>query len=188
MARKSFDANKKVGMDKNYFSGDFTTPESLVIDLLKKVPIIEGDIVIDAGSGKRKVWFDNIPSTKKIESELIDGSDFLKFNKEVDWCVGNPPFWEFIPFVFKASEISKKGFAFLTNHSRLNQITPVRLRKLEEKGFYLSSITIFAVKKWFGRYYFLVFSKEKSKNIDYLKVNYEEAVSIPPNPKGIGYP
>ena len=174
MARKSFDANKQVGMDKNYFKGDFTTPESLVIDLLKKVPIIEGDIVIDAGSGDRKVWFNNIPSSKKIESEIKDGSDFLKINKEVDWSIGNPPFWEFIPFIFKASEISRKGFAFLTNHSRINQITPVRLRKLEEKGFYLSSITIFAVKKWFGRYYFLVFTKTKNTSIDYLKGNYGE--------------
>lgn len=174
MARVSFDAKRKQGIDKNYFKGDFTTPEPLVIDLLKKVPIIEGDIVIDAGSGERKVWFNNIPSSKKIECELKEGSDFLEFDKEVDWVVGNPPFWEFIPFVFKASEISRKGFAFLTNHSRINQITPVRLRKLEEKGFYLSGITIFAVKKWFGRYYFLVFSKKKNQAIDYLKVNYEE--------------
>jgi tRNA modification GTPase len=36
-------------------------------------------------------------------------------------------------FIFKSSEISKKGFGFLMGHSRVNQLTPKRLTDLENK-------------------------------------------------------
>jgi hypothetical protein len=172
MARKSFDANKQVGIDKDYDKGDFTTPESLVIDMLALIPIEKTDVVVDAGSGERKVWFDHIQSDNKREVELKDGADFYAYSEKVDWVVGNPPFREFIGFIFKSSEICRKGFAFLTNHSRINQITPVRLRKLEEKDFFLNHIHILSVKKWFGRYYFVIFTKESTKAIGYSTKNY----------------
>ena len=174
MARKSFDANKKVGIDKNY-SMKFYTPESLVIGLLKLVPYSKNDFVVDAGSGFNKVWYKNIKSNNKEEIELDDGNDFLDYNKKVDWVVGNPPFTLFIKFLFKSAEICDKGFGFLTNHSRINQITPKRLNDLEDKGFYLSKIHIFGCVDWFGRYYFLLFTKDKNKGITYSRINYKQS-------------
>ena len=172
MTRYVFDSKKKVGSNKNYWSSDFTTPEELVKDLLNLVPFKKNDSVIDAGSGLRKVWFNNIPTNNKESVEIKDGEDFKEYNKKVDWVVGNPPFTEFISFIFKSSEICKKGFAFLTNHSRINQLTPKRLDDLKEKGFYLSKIHIFGCKKWFGRYYFLVWTKEESKDISWVRKTY----------------
>ncbi len=177
MTRKIFEDHKKVGKDKNYYKGDFTTPEDLVIDLLKLIPFKEDDFIIDAGSGKNKVWYNNFPeNVHKIEIELSDGNNFYNYdysrNAPIDWVIGNPPFTDFIKFIFKSADICKKGFAFLTNHSRINQLTPKRLTDLENKGFYLNHIHIIGCKKWFGRYYFLIWTKEKSPSITWNKRNY----------------
>lgn len=138
------------------------TPPELAKFLIDYVGINENDVVIDAGSGSNKVWFNALTQKNKYEYEIKDGKDFLKCDICADWVIGNPPFTLFVEFLFKASEISQKGFAFLINNTRFNQITPTRLKKLEEKGFYLSKIMIVSVKRWFGRYYFVVFTRNKS--------------------------
>lgn len=171
MSRQSFDANKKFGNNPNYTFREYT-PESLVKDLIKLIPIKKSDFILDAGSGCNKVWFNNLPTEYKDEVELDEGKDFYHYTKQVDWVVGNPPYPEFIGFLFKAAEISRKGFAFLINHGRLNQLTPVRLKKLEEKGFKLNHIRIVTVRKWFGRYYFIVFARDDRQSIGFSSVNY----------------
>ena len=171
MARYSFDATRQLGMQKDYTVKQYT-PENCVRDLLKLVPIDENDVVLDPSSGINKVWFNNFPTKFKKEIELDDGNDFLKYNEKVDWVLGNPPFTLFVKFMFKSAEISNKGFGFLINHSRLNQVTPKRLNDLMLKGFYLNKFHIFGVKQWFGRYYFLLFTKERSDSIGYSTVNY----------------
>lgn len=171
MSRQSYNANKKFGNDPNYTFREYT-PESLVKDLIKLLPIETSDFVLDAGSGCNKVWFNNLPTLNKDEVELDEGKDFYEYSKKVDWVVGNPPYPEFIEFLFKAAEICNKGFAFLINHGRLNQLTPRRLKKLEEYGFRLNLIQIVSIKEWFGRYYFIAFSKDKNQVIAFSNINY----------------
>lgn len=163
MTRFAFDATR--GKKDEDYTTKHDTPEQLVKELLAFIPIAENDTCLDAGSGKNKVWFNNFPSAHKDEVEIEEGKDFLKYDKQVDWVIGNPPYNQLLLFLFKSAEISKKGFAFLINHSRLNQLTPVRLNKLADKGFFLSAIHICSVKSWFGRYYFIVFTGTKSDNI-----------------------
>jgi len=68
------------------------TNEQMVKDLISLLPIKETDTVLDAGSGKNKVWFNNLHVKEKYECEIDDGCDFMEWNKKVDWVVGNPPF------------------------------------------------------------------------------------------------
>ena len=173
MTRRSFEANKKIKLerDKTYTTKE-STPEDLVKDLLALVPFEKNDTVLDAGSGKDKVWFRNIPTNLKDECEIDEGKDFYKYNSNVHWVVGNPPFPEFDGFLFHSAEICLKGFAFLTNHTRLNQLTAKRLGELESKGFYLNKIHIIEIRKWFGRYYFLIFAKQKPCCITYSTKKY----------------
>jgi hypothetical protein len=56
----------------------------------------------------------------------------------------------------------KKGMAFLGNDRCLATLTPRRLDILQNNGIYLHSIVVCNVKKWRGRYYFLIFKKEPS--------------------------
>jgi len=113
MARFSFETarNKdyKEVMGKEYTTREHT-PEDLVKELLFLIPFEKTDFVVDAGSGIKKVWFDNIPTDNKDEVEIDEGRDFYEYDKEVDWVVGNPPFSEFIGFIFKSADISRKGF------------------------------------------------------------------------------
>ena len=92
------------------------TNEQMVKDLIALLPLEKDDIVLDAGSGKNKVWYKNIPDKcVRYECEIEDGEDFLTYNKKYDWIVGNPPFHQGWLFTEKASQIAIKGIAFLGN-------------------------------------------------------------------------
>lgn len=150
----------------------YTSP-LMVKDLIKLIPFENEDYVLDAGSGQNKVWYENIPiKCNKTECEIEDGIDFLECNDKYDWVIGNPPFatnkiingrhQNLIPqWIEKSSEVATKGMAFLLNHKVINFLTPVRLQKLKEKGFEITRWHIVADKRWFGRYYFLIFQKKK---------------------------
>ena len=77
-------------------------------------------------------------------------------------------------FLMHSPNIARKGFAYLIGHSRVNQVTPNRLSKLVAEGFYLSGIQIVSIKAWFGRYYFLIFSRSKNEGIGYSTKNYSD--------------
>lgn len=144
------------------------TNEQMVKDLIATIPL--SGLVLDAGSGKNKVWFNNIPNNciggeliiGKKECEIEDGCDFLTWDIPVDWIIGNPPFHQSWLFMENSCRIARKGFAFLINNTGLNStFTPRRLQIMKDAGFELQSIKVVADKRWFGRYYFLIFEKKK---------------------------
>ncbi len=145
------------------------TNEEMVKDLLKITPI--SGSVLDAGSGKNKVWFNNLKG-KKYECEIEDGCDFMKWDKKVSWIVGNPPFHLGWLFLDKASHIATNGIAFLGNLNFWNSCLPNRFELLKERGFYLNKIHIVQDKRWFGRYYFLIFTKNKNNFISWNVKTY----------------
>jgi len=153
----------------------YYTNEQMVKNLLAITPLEYNDNVLDAGSGQNKVWYNNIPKDCiKYECEIEDGCDFFGWELEVDWVIGNPPFRNKkegenqIPlWVEKASKIANKGMAFLINHKVINFLTPTRLEKLKNKGFYLQKIHIVSDKRWFGRYYYLIFGRENKNFISW---------------------
>ena len=185
MSRVAFDAKRKAGVDKNYTVKEYT-PESLAIDCISKLPIQKEDLCLDCSRGINPVWFNNFPTTNKDFCEIDEDKIFLEYNTKVDWVIGNPPFRGFVDFCYHASKISKKGFGFLINHSRLNQLTTKRLDDFAEKGFYFNGIFVVGVAKWFGRYYFVSFSKEKKANVCWERKTYKEGVGgIPTKSKDL---
>ena len=146
------------------------TSEAMAKDLIALLPIKEGDSVLDAGSGKNKVWAKNIP--RCLECELEDGCNFLIWDKKVDWVVGNPPFHLGWKFLDKASQVANKGIAFLGNLNFWNSCLPSRFELLKERGFYLQKIHIVQDKRWFGRYYFLILEKKPNDFIGWTKKTY----------------
>lgn len=144
------------------------TKEEMVKTLLPLIDIKEDDSVLDAGSGLNKVWFKNIKVKNKYECELEEGNDFYKWNKKVDWIIGNPPFSHAKEFLLKASDIAIKGIAFLVNNQCFNSfLLPSRLELLKQKGFYINKIKVVNDKRWFGRYYFVIFTKQENDFIDW---------------------
>ena len=136
------------------------TNENMVKDLIKIITIKENESVLDAGSGKNKVWYNNIQNKEKYECELEDGNENLLWTKKVDWVMGNPPFdigWKLIE---KSIDVANVGIAVLGSIKFFNQFTPARLEIMKSKGFELQHIRVVADKRWFGRYYFLIFEKK----------------------------
>lgn len=137
------------------------TNEAMVKELLGLLEL-QGS-VIDAGSGKNKVWFNNIPKNcERYECEIEDGCNFYEWQKKVNFVIGNPPFAEGWKFLKKASEVATDGIAFLGSINFFNCLTPKRLEELKGKGFTLAHIVVVSDLRWYGRYYFIVFAKGRN--------------------------
>lgn len=85
------------------------TSEEMAQDLIALLPLTKEMSVLDAGSGKNKVWFKNFPCDEKYECEIEDNNDFFNWQKRVDWVVGNPPYHQSWLFTEKALNIAKGG-------------------------------------------------------------------------------
>ncbi len=151
----------------------------MVKDLISLIPFNYRDSVLDAGSGKNKVWYKQFQTSGYKDSgimcdecEIEDGVDFLLLEKKYNWIIGNPPFslgWKFLD---KATDLAKDGVAFLGNINFINCLNQNRMEQLKIKGFYLSKIHIVSDKRWYGRYYFLIFTKNKNDFISWKKESY----------------
>lgn len=157
------------------------TPENLARDLISKLDITDNDILYEPFKGEG-AFYNNFPVNNiNYYTEIEEQLDYKNFNENVDWVITNPPFklddengrvnsfWYLLNyFTDKAS----KGVAFLGNDYCLATLMPKRLEILKVKGWYLNKIIVCNVKKWRGRYFFMVFKKINSQLIDYLLPNY----------------
>lgn len=148
------------------------TNEQMVKDLIAITPIIPSDTVLDAGSGKNKVWYNNLTVGFKSECELEDGCDFLQLQQKYNWVVGNPPFAIGWKFVEKAVELADKGVAFLGNINFFNCLNQNRLQQLADKGWYINKVHIVSDKRWFGRYYYIILTKDNPETFTWNKASY----------------
>jgi transposase len=150
------------------------TKKDMAADLIKRIPLASGDIVLDAGSGLSKVWYNALDKTKYgcFECELLDGCDFLEWCIPVDWVIGNPPFklgWKFIE---KGMDIARKGIAFLFNFHGINALNPNRVQLMKKKGWYFSQIHIVTDRRWYGKYFFIIFTKQRKTHVSYNTSTY----------------
>ena len=143
----------------------FYTPAELAIELIAKVPIEEGDVLLDpfAGAG---VWFDNYPAGfEKSWAEITRGVDFWSIEKRYDWLITNPPFSNLTKIFEKSCSLSIKGFAYLLP---LNALSYSRLEALQTMGFKITSLSIFKNPKKWGigfQMCFVVWTRTTSKSI-----------------------
>lgn len=136
------------------------TPLRLAQRLVSLVPIQSGDVVLDPASGRNKVFYHAFPFRRFArEMEIEEGSDFLEAAIEYDWAVTNPPYHVLWRFIEKTSVEARKGFGFLISLNGLNSLTPKRLEVLRSRRFHMRRLHVVNVKKWMGRYYFVIFSK-----------------------------
>ena len=168
-------------MDKDATYFLHQTPSELAKDLIPKVPIIPTDRLYEPFKGEG-AFYNHFPAENpKDWSEITEGRDYLHNEAEYDWVITNPPFrlqltdskrvnsfWHLLDYY---SVRAKKGIAFLGMDTCFGTLTPRRLNILKERGWGITSITVCSVKKWRGRYYFVVFEKKPSI-IGFLPTNY----------------
>ena len=136
------------------------TPLALARHLVGLVPMGEADRVIDPSAGSARPFLRSFPTENIIHCELDEGSDFLSEAFDYDWAVTNPPYHLLWAFIDKASREARKGIGFLVNINGINSLTPKRLGLLTQRGLHLRRLHVCQVRRWFGRYYFIVFTKE----------------------------
>tara|TARA_R110000868_G_scaffold283886_1_gene544305 strand:- start:285 stop:788 length:504 start_codon:yes stop_codon:yes gene_type:complete len=156
------------------------TPKELANDLITFVPLVEGDKVVEPFKGEG-AFYDSLPAfVEKDWAEIRQGRDYTTLT-EYDWVITNPPFaldidgkrvnsfWYFLDYYSKRA---KKGMAFLANDRCFSTLTPRRMILLKQQGWKITKVVVCSVKKWRGRYFFLILQKEGVGFMDYLIKNY----------------
>lgn len=148
------------------------TPETLCRELIKHIPdLTTTDLVFEPFSGEGN-WVRAFPNEQNIiTTEIEQGTDYKSVdlkNAGVDWVITNPPFrlenekgkrvnsFYYLCDYFAGK--TNKGFAVLANDCCLATLTPKRLKDLyQNKGVYVYKMVVCSIKKWRGRYFFVIF-------------------------------
>ena len=158
------------------------TPPALAKELVKFVPLQPNDTVCEPFRGEG-AFYNHFPAfVQKDWAEIQQGKDYKDISGQYDWMITNPPFrlqeeggqktnafWKLLDW---ASKKCRKGLGFLGNRECFCALTPKRLTLLEARGFYLTKLVICNVKKWHGRYYFVVFEKRNPAFLAYLEETF----------------
>ena len=154
------------------------TPKELCPKLISYVPLINNDVILEPFRGEG-AFFDSLPSYTKNEwCEIEKGKCYTSYNEKIDWVITNPPFRldsndgkRVNAFYYLLNYFLKKvnkGVCFLANFNCWNSLTPKRLDEIKALGFYLSNVVVCNVKKWSGRYYFLIFTKSPNTFLHHI--------------------
>ena len=157
------------------------TPKELCAELIKIVPLETGDRVLEPFRGEGN-FYNNLPDfVEKDWCEIVDGRDYKDYDKPFEWVISNPPFKletgikrenAFYKLLRYYTGYAKKGIAFLANDYCFGTLTPSRLKELNVDGWYIHSITCCSIKKWRGRYFWVVFKREPCAFYKYIDGNF----------------
>ena len=163
--------------DKYYFH---QTPSDCARDLIHHIPFLESDVLLEPFKGEG-AFYNNFPEeNRKLWSELEQGVDYRSIVEPYDWVISNPPFrldtagvrvnsfWFLLEYY---STRARKGIAFLGNDRCFSSLTPKRIKLLESRGWGITKIVVCSIKKWRGRYFFIILEK-KDSCMKYLEENY----------------
>jgi hypothetical protein len=153
------------------------TPETLCKELIKYVPYQEGDILFEPFKGEGNFYRNFPTNTTNVWTELEEGKCYTSYQGKIDWVITNPPFRlevngkrenSFIKLLNYFADRTDKGICFLANYNCWGAMTPKRMKELKEKGWYLQKAIVCNVKKWSGRYYFMIFTKEPNEIFPFI--------------------
>jgi hypothetical protein len=136
---------------------EFPTPPELIKTLIPMVPVLSTDSTMDNAIGTGG-WFSLLPGIRSFSS------DFFSFEGMVDWFITNPPYSKLDWWLEHSTAHANKGFAYLLG---LHNITPKRIELCEERGFYIKTIHLSKVYRWFGISAFIVWRRGESGILSY---------------------
>ena len=166
-------------MDDAYYFHQ--TPPLLAAALVSRLPIEPTDRLYEPFRGEGAFYNAFPEGNPKDWSEIQQGRDYKEYTGEYDWVITNPPFsldtdgkrvnsfWFLLDYY---THTAKKGIAFLANDRCFSSLTPRRIKSLQSRGWFIQNITVCSVKKWRGRYFFIVLQKTHSDFYSCLESNY----------------
>lgn len=157
------------------------TPRDCAKDLMQFIPFQDGDTVLEPFRGEG-AFYDAFPNTViKDWAELEQGRNYIDVSGSYDWVITNPPFklqihnkqvnsfWFLLDYY---TQRTHKGIAFLANDACFGTLTPKHQLILTERGWSITRIVVCNIKKWRGRYFFIILEKNKVGFVNYLLTNY----------------
>ena len=177
---------------------DIQTPPDVWSKILELNPIDVDDAFYEPFAGMNSLY-DQI-TNKKYRTEITDGLDVFDFDfdnhQDVSVIYTNPPYFSSIPdkkgnfkernavyfflefFMIKFKNLKKIGF--IMNMKCFNSLTPKRLKKLNDLGFTISSMTMFNCNYWYGIQIFIVFEKNNTGNcFKYIEKTFTQKITCP---------
>ena len=134
----------------------FYTPKKIVDIMIKMCDIKETDKVLDPCSGEG-AFYNNLPKCEKYWCEIDKDKDFFEWNKNVDLMIGNPPYSLWNKWLEHTIKYCDK-FCYVFG---IMNLTGNRIKRLEEKGFYITKIHICKVSYWITNSMLVLFEKNK---------------------------
>lgn len=157
------------------------TPVALAKDLIATLDLLPTDRLYEPFKGEG-AFYDNFPTANPRDwAEITKGRDFRTYETTYDWVISNPPFRvdgfgtkgnAIFPLIDYFITRATKGVAFLVSDQGLGTLTRNRRQQIQAKGWDITQITMCEVKKWRGRYYFIVFRPSTSTCLSFLPATY----------------
>jgi hypothetical protein len=159
IANKKKHANKiKQKSSKNDI---YYTPLPVAKKMIDMCNITSEMKVLDPSLGGG-IFYDNLPECKKEWCEIAKGKDFFLETEKYDLIIGNPPYSLWDKWLDKTMELTDK-FCYI--FGTLN-LTTLRLNKIFNKGYGITHFYLVDIDWWFGRYFCVVFEKNKQNIIE----------------------
>ncbi len=160
----------------NIKNGFHYTPIEITKELIKDIDFIDNETVLETCRGGG-AFYDILPdNVEKDWCEIDMGRDFFEHTTPTDISIANPPYRietpegrknALIKWMDHQFKITKKECWLLLNGKCWSSMTPNRLNKWKSLGWNLCFMRILSIKKWYGRYYWVCFSKTKPSIIQF---------------------
>ncbi len=150
------------------------TPIELAQKLIQFVPLMYEDKVLEPFRGTGNFYNNFPPSIEKDWCEINDNRDYFDYDKDYDWIITNPPYSKIQKVLEKMLKEARKGFAILIG---VINLTPKRLKLIEDHKFGITLFHICNVSGWFSNSVFLICERNKPSIISFTSKNF----NMPPD-------
>ena len=145
------------------------TPLPVALKLIEMTNIQRNEKVLDP-CREEGVIYNNLPSTcDKDWAEFTEGRDFFEYNNPVDTIISNPPFSIYTKWIQHCIALNPTKIAFVMGCLNL---TTIRLKLLEDNGYFMTKMRIVNVKGWFSNTYLVLFEKNGKPILSYDTARY----------------
>ena len=133
------------------------TPVEICQKIIGLFPWIAGELVLEPFRGDGN-FYDNLPKhVRRDWCEIRQGRDFFRYDGQSDTIITNPPFRDaaggenlVVPCLDRCLQLARKRVIYFVNHKVFNALTPGRLKEYGNRGWGITHLSVWDVRKWFG--------------------------------------
>jgi hypothetical protein len=145
------------------------TPLPVALKLIEMTNIQRNEKLLDPCRGEG-VIYNNLPTfCEKDWAEITEGHDFFEYDKPVDTIICNPPFSIYTKWIQHCIKLNPQKIALVIGCLNL---TTIRLKLLEDSGYYMTRMSIVNVRGWFSNTYLVLFEKNGTPILSYDTARY----------------